>query len=200
MSQHEIETKWEAEKISRSSFNRFLWSMIDQVDHHGWTFKSAGGFDHYFVNSLGYVARHRDGDDLKELTVKARVDSEDITVRVEHNIALDGKAATLKSVHGFLKTSGYQKLVSIYKDCDIYRFKMKNSPVEATVVWYEVTCKGRPKRTFIEVEVDGGSKKERLKILKMWTRLIQKGLKLGKKQISQESLYEIYTGLKYRMI
>ena len=76
---------------------------------------------------------------------------------------------------------------------------MKNSPVEATVVWYEVICKGHPKRTFIEVEVDGGSKKQRLQVLKNWARLIDKGLNLNKKHISQDSLYELYTGTKYRM-
>ena len=200
MSQHEIESKWNSDKISRSKFNRFVWSVIDLVPHDGWEFKSAAGYDHYFVNPMGYVARHREGKDLKELTVKARVDSEDITVRVEHNVALDPRHATAKSVHGFLKTSGYQKRVSIFKDCDIYRFKMKNSPVEATVVWYVVTCKGFKDRTFIEVEVDGGSQKARLKVLKRWTKLIEKGLKLSKKDISQESLFELYTGLKYRLI
>lgn len=200
MSPHEIETKWDATKIPRAKFNRFVWSVIDEEKHLEWTFKSAGGYDHYFVNSLGFVARHRDGDDLKELTVKARLDDNDITVRIEHNVALDPKHATIQSVHGFLKTSGYQKRVSIHKDCDIYRFKTKNSPVEATVVWYEVTCPEHPPRTFIEVEVDGGSKKQRLKVLKQWTRALEKGLKIGKKQVSQESLYEIYTGLKYRLI
>ena len=199
MSQHEIESKWCADKVSRSAFNRFMWSIIDHVPHCGWSFKTTGGPDHYFANPQGYVARHRDGTDLKELTVKARVDQNDITVRIEHNVALDLKLATTKSVHAFLRTSGYKKQVTITKDCDIYLFKMMNSPVHATVVFYEVSCKGQPKRCFIEVEVDGGSKKERLKVLKYWDSLIQKKLKLKASDISKESLYEIYTGARYRM-
>lgn len=200
MSIHEIESKWNANKITRSAFNKFIWGVIDKVPHNGWSFKTTGGPDHYFANPLGYVARHRDGIDLKELTVKARVDSDDITVRVEHNIALDLKLATTQSVHAFLKTSGYQKQVTIIKDCDIYHFKMKKSPVQVTVVWYEVKCKGHPTRAFIEVEVDGGTRKQRLSSLTYWSKLVHKKLGLKKSDLSKDSLYEIYTGSRYRLV
>lgn len=198
-SPHEIEIKWMANRVSRSKFNRFIWSVIDKVPHSGWSFKTTGGPDHYFANSLGFVARHRDGVDCKELTVKARVDDEDITVRVEHNIPLDLKLATTQVVHSYLKTSGYRKQVTIVKDCDIYDFKMKNSPTKATVVWYEVSCKGRENQTFIEVEVDGGTKKQRMKALNLWAKIIKKNLKLKDKDISKSSLYEIYTPNRYLM-
>ena|ERR1035437_2536167 len=101
MSQYEIESKWNAGTVSRVKFNKFVCSAIHLVSHSGWQFKTAGGFDYYFVNSLGYVARHRDGEELKELTSKARVDSKDITTRVEHNVPLDLNHATTKNVHGF---------------------------------------------------------------------------------------------------
>jgi adenylate cyclase class IV len=199
MSQHEIETKWDARQINRSAFNRFVWSVIDSVPHEKWSFQTTGGPDHYFANPLGYVARHRDGQDLKELTVKARLDQSDITVRIEHNIPLDLKLAKAQVVHAFLRTSGYQKQVTITKDCDIYKFKMKRSPVEVVVVWYEVFCEGHPKRAFIEVEVDGGSNKQRLKMLAYWTRLLESKLKLKKTMVIKDSLYELYTSNKYRM-
>lgn len=198
-SKHEIETKWLSDKISRVTFNKAVWSLIEKVSHRGWEFKVAGGPDHYFTNSLGYVARHRDGKDLKELTVKARVDTDDITIRVEHNIPLDLKKADAKVVHAYLRTSGFSKSLTIIKDCDIYTFKMKSSPVHATVVWYKVQCKGHKNRQFIEVEVDGGSKKQRIQVLKMWQKLLSKKLKLSNKDVCQESLYEIYTHKKYLM-
>jgi hypothetical protein len=169
MSQFEIETKWCSDRVSRKAFNSFVRSVTDKVAHNGWSFITACGPDHYFVNSAGYVARHRDSKDLKELTVKARVDKEDITIRIERNLPLDLKLATTKIVHGYLRTSGYKKEITITKDCDIYKFNMKGSRVDATVVWYEVSCKGKAKRTFIEVEVDGGSKKERLRILALYS-------------------------------
>jgi adenylate cyclase class IV len=198
-SQSEIEIKWCAKKISRGEFNKFVWSSIGNVAHRGWSFKNAGGPDYYFMNSLGYVARHRDSDDCKELTVKARMSANDITERIEINVPLDLETATTKCVHGFLRYSGYKKLVTITKDCDIYLFIMKNSPVHATVVWYEVKSKGHETKTFIEVEVDNGTRKERLKALKYWQKILEKKLKLTKKDISKSSLYEIYTEKRYRM-
>ena len=201
MSQFEIETKWSGAKVSRRKFKKFvLRTIADLKSVKDYKFKNSGGPDYYFVNSLGYVARHRDSEDCKELTVKARVAADDIKIRVEHNIPLDLEKATAKTVHAFLRTSGYLKTLTITKNCDIYLISSKGSRVKTTVVWYEVSSKGFKNRQFIEVEVDHGSKKERLKILKMWTRLIRKHLGLKDKDICKDSLYEIYSNKRYLMV
>jgi adenylate cyclase class IV len=129
--------------------------------------------------------------------VKARVASDDIKVRVEHNVPLDLRKASPRVVHAFLKTLGFEKQVTVSKDCDIYFFKMKKPALHVSVVWYEVACKGHPNQAFVEVEVEGGTRKQKMRALHMWEAVVHAGLGLTKKDVSKDSLYEIYANQRY---
>jgi len=199
-SQSEIEIKWFAKEITRERFNRFVFSIIEKVPSTEWSFKKASGPDYYFVNALNFVARHRDGEDCKELTVKARLSDESITERIEINLPLDLKGATKDLVHGWLRRSGYRKVVTLLKDCNIFVFKMESSPVHATVVWYKVKSKGFEDQIFIEVEVDNGTKKQRNEVLRYFKKLVRSGLGLGPESISHQSLLETYSDRRYMVL
>jgi hypothetical protein len=57
-----------------------------------------------------------------------------------------------------------------------------------------------PAKTFFEIEVHNVPEKESLKILNDWKKNVaEKLLGLKKENIIQESLYEIYTGKRYRV-
>jgi adenylate cyclase class IV len=165
--------------------------LIKQQKHE-YDFVRCAGPDFYYSNKDGFCARHRSGGDTNELTVKRRIGDTAITVRRETNLKLD-RTVTALDVMQFFKDLGFGTDVRIHKDCDIYF--IRDGRAEVDIVWYKVTSNGRT-RQFIEVEVGGLSKQDSLRVLNRWASHVEKMFKLKNK--SDLSLYEIYSGRRYR--
>lgn len=188
----EIETKWQASKISRDRFIACIQQLQkDSSLHRGCTYKKVKGPDVYFRNALGYVARVRISGDKKEITVKARLSSTDITKRVEYNIPLSPRAS-ISDVFNALECLGFQECLSIKKNCDIFYFTQKHG-INLHVVYYVVKTKKLQDQAFIEIEPEHGTEKQRMKVLKRWKTLIEKHLGISSKDQINLSLFEIYT-------
>ena len=195
----EVEIKWKAEKIGKNEFKN---KMIKYLTQHGFQYenKEAKGFDYYYESAQGRVARHRQSPDLNELTIKARVSKTSTVVRHEANVRLSDEVP-LKEVETALKLMGFQPVFPIYKKCDI--FFIQDGEAEVSVVWYVVTYpkdkKVRPK-VFFEIEVHDIGEKTSLSLLKKWKAVVAETLLgLSDKDIEPNSLYEIYSGKKYRV-
>jgi adenylate cyclase class IV len=189
----EIEIKWNATKITRHAFNRAITSYCKGKRSR---FVHAEGFDYYHTNSLGYVIRHRHGACTNELTVKARVSGTSTTVRKETNVTI-AKSSSPIQIQEFATELGFRKVLPIYKDCDIYYVEEGKYLVD--VVWYRVTCANITPRLFMEVEVHDAPEATSLKILNKWKTFMTTNFGLTDKDIIHNSLYEIYSGNRYRM-
>jgi adenylate cyclase class IV len=194
----EIESKWDALKLDRVFFN----NKISQYFHKSkirHTFLYAAGFDYYYESCNGYVARHRHGADVNELTVKARLSDQSIKVRKEGNLHL-AQNTPVTEVKESLELMGFNLSFSIYKDCDIYFIEEEGA--EISIVWYAVD---RPKskmkrRYFFEIEVQNAPEKKSLKLLKKWTKIAYSLFHLSDEDLIHDSLYEIYSGKRYKTV
>lgn len=196
----EIEIKWDANKIKREVFNKKIISYLTKSKRE-YTFKPASGFDYYYESETGRVARHRHGIDINELTIKARISNESTTIRHEANIKMTADMPVTEVERG-LSLMGFNHSIAIYKDCDIYFVTDGKATID--IVWYIVSVpKSKykvPHRAFFEIEVHGLPEEESLKMLNKWKKLVaEKVLILSDKEIVSESLYEIYSGKKYRL-
>ena len=191
----EIETKWNADQVSRNGYNASVRSYLKKRKV-SYKFLQVDGFDYYFSSDSGHVIRHRVSRNTNELTVKARTSKTSIKVRAEGNVRL-AKDNEIKEVHGTYNLLGFREVFAIYKDCDIYF--ITDGKADLSVVWYVVKKKGSQDRIFLEVEVHGMSLKQSVKKLKEWEHIIKDLFKLGSKDINPKSLYEIYSGKQYRM-
>jgi len=188
----EIETKWNAEKIKRADFNSILVGYLGKSHK----FKNAAGFDYYYLSSSKDVWRHRISADTNELTIKARLTSSSTKVRKEANILL-AKECSVTDIAGILSLADAKMDVAVFKDCDIYF--VRSGHTEISIVWYKVKCQGFAERVFAEVEVHGLSEKKSLKVLHRWHKIMKKLFGLTNDHIVQESLYEIYSGRRYKV-
>lgn len=196
----EIEIKWDAKSLSRSLFNEKMRSFLKNSNYKS-EFKNAYGFDYYYESETGRVARHRQSIDVNELTIKARLSDKSTTVRHEANVKLTVDMPVTE-IERALNLMGFEYSFSIYKDCDIYF--VHDGKAEISIVWYAIKNPQSkykvPTRIFFEIEVHNVSEKESLKILKKWKKMIAESeLSLNDSSIIPESLYEIYTGKKYRL-
>lgn len=194
MAKHkEIEYKWSADHVSRPAFSKKIKKHLEKINAN-YSFLLAEGPDYYYSNKQGYAIRHRNSADVNEITLKLREKNNTITVRKEINIPL-AKESTALDVRTFLQNIGFTDDVKIHKSCDIFYIKDKNAEID--IVWYKVTSAGQRPKVFIEVEVGQVGEESGLKILKKWANVIQKLFKLKEK--SDLSLYEIYSGKRYRL-
>jgi adenylate cyclase class IV len=191
----EIETKWDAETIPRSAYNRAIKTFL-RGDKIPYRFLQVDGFDYYFTSKTKHTLRHRVSKNTNELTVKARLSKKCIKIRMEGNIRLT-KDNDIKEVHGTFKLLGFKEDVSLYKDCDIYF--LKDGKADISIVWYLVKKAGFKDRALMEVEVHGMDVKKSMKKLKQWSQVMFKLFGLTEKNVITDSLYEMYTGNKYRM-
>jgi adenylate cyclase class IV len=190
----EIEIKWSGESVERSIFNKAIRKYAK-----GKKFSKvvAVGFDYYYTSKNGYVMRHRHGANTNELTVKARISEQSTTVRKETNIKI-AKSASPIQIQEFCKELGFGKVLPVYKDCDIYFIQDGKYLVD--VVWYRVSCnRVNHPRVFLEVEVHNAPERASLAILNKWKAFMLKNFELNDKDVINESLYEIYSGNRYRM-
>ena len=145
------------------------------------------------------VIRNRVSEDRNELTAKARLGDRHITVRQEENVLLDKQKAKQKDIDNLISLIGMKRSVTIKKDCDIYNIEMDNG-AKVDVVWYKTMVKGFDDQVFIEVEVEGIPENEALEVLTQWKNQLRYHLKLTDDLISNESLYEIFTGKTYKKV
>jgi adenylate cyclase class IV len=189
----EIEIKWDGTRVERRAFNKAI-----RVYAKGKKFTKvpAAGFDYYYTSADGYVLRHRHGAGSNELTVKARVSKRSTTVRKETNVKIT-KASSPIQIQEFCTELGFGKCLPVFKDCDIYFIQDGKYLVD--VVWYRVTCMDAAPRLFLEVEVHGAPEAASLSVLRRWKAFMFKNFGLTDKDVIHESLYEIYSGNRYRM-
>lgn len=155
----------------------------------------AAGYDYYYSNAEGRAPRHRIGGMTNELTIKSRISSKSIQVRKEINVPLAPEASP-DDVCALMKLMGFKRILPIYKTCDI--FFIKDGRASVDIVWYKITRSKAAPRVFVEVEIGGLPMNQSKKLLKKWAILMENMCNLKPDERSFDSLYEIYTGRKYR--
>lgn len=192
----EIEVKWVADHVPRADFNRKLRALLAQKEYL-YRFIRVSGPDTYFADEEGRTLRHRKSRNTHELTAKMRIYKKSIKARKEVNVrlALD---QPVEDVFELMSMLGLRKDVAITKDCDIYF--IDGSTAHVSIVWYQVYADDKSVRTFVEVEVEGLSHQKSLKVLRIWMKRLEKMYGLRRKHVSDESLYEIYSGKRYHNV
>lgn len=194
MAKHkEIEVKWAAEGVDRSVFNRQLRALLKKLDC-SFRFLRVKGPDTYFTR-WSDVVRHRISKNTHELTIKLRIYKKSIRARKEVNVRL-AQDQPVEDVVEFLQCLGFKKKICLVKDCDIY-FLVQPNGVHASIVWYVVEDEAGNLRRFIEVEIEGQSHHRSLAVLDFWCKRVEKTYELTKRDRSDDSLYELYTGKRY---
>lgn len=189
----EIEIKWNADKVERQVFNKAIRRYVKGKKYRKVV---VAGFDYYYSSREGYVLRHRHGAMTNELTVKARVSNKSTTVRREINVKLAKDVSPIQ-IQEMMGELGYDKALPIFKDCDIYFIQDGKYMID--IVWYRVTCGDKEPRVFLEVEVHEAPINVSLSMLRRWKRFLNDNFGVTDSDIVNESLYEIYSGRRYRM-
>ena len=190
----EIETKWNADAVRRGVF-------LDKIKDHIKTSKLkhdylfAAGYDYYYENQEGRAPRHRIGGTTNEITCKARMNDDSIEVRKEVNLALAPEVSP-HDVAAFMELIGFKRVLPLYKTCDIFFIEDGGGSVD--IVWYKITKSKIPPKIFVEVEVGGLPTNKSRKLLAKWKGIMKDLYGLTDDEISPDSLYEIYSGKKYR--
>lgn len=197
MAKHkEIEVKWAAEGVERNSFNRQLRGLLKALGC-SYKFLRVKGPDTYFTRWTD-VVRHRISKNTHELTIKLRIYKKSIKARKEVNVRL-AQDQPIEDVVEFLACLGFKQKIRLVKDCDIYFVVLPNG-VHASIVWYVVEDEAGDLQRFIEVEIEGQSHHRSLAVLDFWCKRIEKLYGLTKRDRSDDSLYELYTGKRYRNV
>ncbi len=178
----EVEVKYDATGISMSKFKHF----IDLYTSKSVSPKYLRGVDTYY-NSGVKAIRHRHTDENQEITIKKRHSKNSTTIRTEVNVGLCEIPQELE-VKTLLNMIGYKERVKLQKEYLVYKCDYMDGYVE--FVWYKVRSKGKPTRTFIEIEVHGI--KDDIVILEEFKEAVQQGLGMSESRILNKSLYEIY--------
>jgi len=176
----EIEQKYKADHMNWDKFVQLVCSMgpVKQL-------RILGPDTYYLLGKE--VLRWRFSKEKSELTVKNRCSSKSTFVRKEVDLNIEENSP--KTIIAFLKVLKCKKLFRIYKDCHIFWFDRKEGKV--SIVIYDVKCKGKKRKRFIEIEADKGQNYDASKKL---VRIWEKRLKLKIWQRINRSLYEIYSG------
>lgn len=188
----EIEVKWKADQVGREEFNKKLRAYLDA--RYMYRFVRVSGPDTYFSDESGRTVRHRISRNTHELTSKMRLNRRSILSRKEVNVKLDRKQP-VSDVFEFLSMLGLKMAVPLRKSCDIYF--ISGPKTHLSIVWYRVKRRGKRDRVFVEVEVEGLSHKRSLAAIRPWVGRLQRMLGLRRRDVSNESLYELYTGKRY---
>lgn len=188
----EIEIKWNARRVRRAAFNK---AMRAHLRGKKWKLVTIAGFDYYHINGPN-VLRHRHGATTNELTVKARTSNSSTTVRKEVNVKLPPSVSPVL-VREMMAELGFDKILPIYKDCDIYF--VKDGKYIVDIVWYRASCDGTRRMDLIEVEIHNAPIKTSIAMLNKWKKFLSESFGLTDFDIINDSLYEIYSGKRYRM-
>lgn len=206
----ELEVKYAADSLTIAQFEDFLSGRADRFPLQRKIVVT--GTDIYYERGRD-VVRQRMGDGCNELTVKVRKSRKSIQDRHEVDLSFAEKTRPI-DVQQFLKLTGWKESVSLVKTSYIYFFRrpanlyLRERPreeqyVDFDIAVYDVTLSPpglHATRRFMEVEihkdspVDMDARVEELRLLKT---SFPSALKLG--EPLNESLYEIYSGKKYRI-
>ena len=191
----EIETKWIAEKVDRYKFNVQMTNFL-KANKFKYNRIKVAGFDYYYSSKNGDVVRHRVSPNTNELTIKARLDANSTTIRTEKNL-IASKQTSVVDVAQFMQLLGIRHEFEIYKSCDIYF--IHDGRAEISIVWYKVKKSRCRDRIFLEVEVHNVGEKDSMKLLNKWSKAMYSLVGLSDADVINESLYEIYSGRRYKM-
>ena len=205
----ELEAKYDANGLTLEKFESFVGARSEMYPQ---TRKiTVVGTDIYYEHRRD-VVRQRIGEDHHELTVKVRKSKKQIQDRHEVDLTIAAKSRPVDAQQ-FLKLIGFKDVLSLVKTSYIYFFRRAPSIIDTTrpekdqyvdfdVAIYDVTLSPpglHPVRRFLEVEIHKESpltqaqREEELLLLKESLYLLNIGEPLN------ESLYEIYSGKKYRI-
>ncbi|MDE2425599.1 MAG: hypothetical protein KGO96_06795 [Elusimicrobia bacterium] len=191
----EVELKFDASHLTLRTFQRLIKKLKTNDFLDCIASNLVEGWDDYYEQN-GNIVRHRyDKFDYNQLTVKLLKDKS-IIDRIEKNISI--RYENPEDVSDFLELLGFKKSLKIYKTSDIYYFQEKS--IIFSVVFYTIKCKGFADKQFIEIEVEKDDKipiKNALEFLSEIKKPIMELFKL--KEPINKSLYEIYTGKKYKL-
>jgi len=189
MAKHkEIEVKYKVDKLNKSLFNNKFKLWVKDLNYDT-KYKYSEGPDTYY-KLKDSVIRHRYSDDCHELTAKKRISNNSIKVRHEINLKLSDDTSP-EDVKGLFNLSSFIPNLSVYKKCDMYTVNRKN--IKTVICFYTVNINNKKKNNYLEIEVEGTNKKRSLKELNWWSKKVEELFSLSKKDISNKSLYEIYT-------
>lgn len=189
----EIEVKWCSDHVPRDEFNLKLRRFLASQEYL-YKLVRVEGPDTYFSDTSGRTIRHRKSRNTHELTSKQRLHKKSIKARKEVNVRL-ALNQPVEDVFELLGMLGLNKEFTLTKDCDIYF--ISGNVAHVSIVWYKVQTEGHDAKVFIEVEVEGLSHNKSLKVLRWWIKKLQSMYDLSSKHVSDESLYEIYSGKRY---
>jgi adenylate cyclase class IV len=190
----EIEYKFyiDPKVFSRAKFLKLMMSNSDTVEY-----LFAAGPDFYSSNDKEVIRfRSSKTERFQELTVKTRTSNKSTTVRNEIDLRLC--QVDNETVHSFLKLLNFKHEFTLMKQCDIF-FMENKAGQKYSVVYYKVWDKKSPskKYTFIEVEGDKNlPPKQSLKVINTFKKLLEDKQIVNDKQLSKESLYEIFQSKK----
>lgn len=190
----ELEVKLAADDVCISDFNRWCWARGPAKYEH------VIGPDTYYVQGQN-VLRHRQNSRAGELTVKRRTSAKSTKDRVEIDLRFDG-TTTANDVKRFLAATGWEPAFNVVKDCHIFWFDGKPG-FEAVI--YDVRCvfpdgqETKPRR-FVEFEIHKADSFDprALFVLKDLEKEARLSMNMGPTET--ESLYEIYSGKRYRLV
>jgi adenylate cyclase class IV len=192
----EIELKFDAIKVNEDAFVAFCMTLKPE------RYERVESPDVYY-RKADYVIRHRLSGGGGELTVKLRKPKKSVVDRKEIDLHFSDKT-TINDIQEFLKATGWKEQVSLYKKAHIFWFQHRGQPRVSVVLYdaFEMVGGNNVKHhRFAEIEVEKGeiySIEESKLLLNNWRKAMEASLPLGKLQT--KSLYEIYTGRRYRTV
>lgn len=192
---NEIEAKLDATGVNVDEFRRWASDKLPE------RYLKITSPDVYYRQGDN-VVRHRQHPDGKhELTVKLRKSEKSTRDRLEIDLKF-AQGISVIDVHTFLVNTGWQEEFNLTKTAHIFWFQ--EGGTHLTVVIYDVwrPYKEREFRRFIEVEAEKGSAvtvEHAKKRVNAWVKEIQAKFKL-KGEALNDSLYEIYSGKRYKTL
>ena len=188
----ELEIKFKADGVDFKSFNTYLNNNFNKIKKRHVTCP-----DVYYIKDKD-VVRHRYSEDAGELTIKQRKSSESTLDRLEIDLKFH-KDVTKENVEAFLVALGFKVKFILNKDSYIYHIIRRESGIESVLAYYTVGTNDNDIKSFIEVEIEKSNninKAEAFKELKWWNKELKFNVGVGTPL--NESLYEIYSGEKYK--
>lgn len=196
----ELELKFKADHVDVKDFLRWC------IEQNPSRYQAEAVPDIYYRQGNNVVRHRWLPGGAGELTVKRRRSNTSITNREEIDLDFAPNIG-VGDVTSFLQATGWKREFTLYKnDVHMFWFDLPgggqiNVSLYTVAKLNERTNKCMETKTFLEVEVEKGSKytvKSSMAILESWETNLQKAFSLGKRM--NISLFEIYSGRKYPLI
>jgi hypothetical protein len=204
---HELELKFEADRVSPQEFVAWAASTGKMTGY-----RQTSSPDVYYRQGKNVLRfRSRGSDETgATITVKLRTKKENTTNRVEIDVPVSKKVSD-DNLHAFLEATGWEPELRIWKDSHIidlvdFWFDPETQSPPVCLAMYEVwedddDGEIEPdSKWYIEVEVEKEFiNKNTENVLRFWEDYLRERFPaIGK--LLNRSLYEIYSGKKYRVV